>query len=80
MLYTNIEYTEAGNSEKIKKPANIDVYLTYESGDTIVQGDVNLRFCEGTYLNALQNLIKSLIAYPYPNSNLPFKFKVNGPK
>ena len=58
---TNIEYTEAGNSEKIKKPANIDVYLTYESGDTIVQGDVNLRFCEGTYLNALQNLIKSLI-------------------
>ena len=58
---TKILYKEPGEKKGIRRPVNIDVFLTYEQGDTRVTGDVNLRFCEGTYLNNLQNLIKKIL-------------------
>ena len=58
---TKILYKEPGQSKGIRRPVNIDVFLTYESGDTKVIGDVNLRFCDGTYLNSIQNLIKKIL-------------------
>lgn len=58
---TNILYKELGDKKGVKRPANITVFLTYEEGDSVISGDVNLRFTEGTYLNNLQNLIKKIL-------------------
>ncbi len=57
---TRIVFKERGK-KPVKRPANITVFMTYEPGDMIVAGDVNLRFTEGTYLNNLQNLIKKIL-------------------
>ena len=58
---TNILYKEPGETKGVKRPANITVFLTYEEGDTVITGDVNLRFCDGTYLTNLQNMIKKTL-------------------
>lgn len=58
---TNIEITDLETQSKTKKPAEVEVFLTYEAGDTIINGDVNLRFCEGTFLTNTQALIKSIL-------------------
>lgn len=50
---------------------SIVVYLTYtQDPETIVQGDVNLRTCDGTYLTSFQTLLKNVIG-----SKLDKKFK-----
>ncbi len=51
-----IQY-ELSNNEKIK------IYLNYiESNFTNIKGDVNLRHCEGTYLNTFQTMLKNSIS------------------
>ena len=64
----------------VYRPANILLFLTYEPGDTIIEGDVNLRFCEGTYLTNLQSLIKSILPGKLNKKfqNAPDRFLIEG--
>lgn len=56
-----MQVIEPGSKKIFNLPANIGVFLTYEPGETIILGDINLRFCEGTHLNSIINVIKSNI-------------------
>jgi len=75
-----IKVVEADTGKERLMPGNITVYITYEEGDTILMSDVNLRFCDGTHLNQLQSLIKTILPTKlggkYKNS--PERFLIEG--
>lgn len=55
----NMTVIEKETGKTYKLPANIIIYFTYEPGDTVTLGDVNLRLCDGTHINNTINVIKS---------------------
>lgn len=57
----NMPIVERATGKIFKMPADIDVFFTYEPGNTILLGDVNLRFCEGSHINSIVNIIKNNI-------------------
>lgn len=76
----SINCREVGNKNIIKKKVKIYVALTYEAGETILFGDVNLRFCEGTFLNNVQTVIKNNLPSKLDKKyqKLPDRFLIEG--
>lgn len=50
------------NQTDNKWNGSIKCFITYtDNSDTIILGDVNIRSCDGTYLNSFQTLLKNII-------------------
>lgn len=76
----NMTVVEPTTGKSFKLPGNISVFLTYEAGDTIIDGDVNLRFCDGTYLTSVQTAIKTILPSKLSKKfqNTPERFLIEG--
>lgn len=55
----NMKIIEPVTNKEFLLPASIKCFITYEPGETVILGDVNLRFCDGSYINNIINVIKS---------------------
>ena len=56
---TRMKVIEPVTNKEFVLPGSIIAFITYEPGETVITGDVNLRFCDGTYINNTINIIKS---------------------
>ena len=61
-------------------PGSIVAFITYEPGETVITGDVNLRFCDGVYINNVINIIKAnlLSKLDKKYSKTPERFLIEG--
>lgn len=61
-------------------PGSITAFVTYEPGETVITGDVNLRFCDGVYINNVVNIIKAnlLSKLDKKYSKTPERFLIEG--
>lgn len=71
---------DKATKKKFEKSASITVFLTYEAGDSISIGDVNLRSCDGTFITNLQTQIKNILPSKLDKkyTNVPDRFLLEG--
>lgn len=71
---------DSGTKKEMLMPADITVFFTYQPGETILTGDVNLRVCEGSHINTAVNIIKSNILNKLDKkyNNTPERFRIEG--
>lgn len=56
---TKMKVVEPVTNKEFVLPGSIVAFVTYEPGETVITGDVNLRFCDGVYINNVVNIIKA---------------------
>lgn len=77
---TKMKVVEPVTNKEFVLPGSIVAFITYEPGETVITGDVNLRFCDGVYINNVINIIKAnlLSKLDKKYSKTPERFLIEG--
>ena len=77
---TKMKVVEPVTNKEFVLPGSIVAFITYEPGETVITGDVNLRFCDGVYINNVVNIIKAnlLSKLDKKYSKTPERFLIEG--
>lgn len=77
---TKMKVVEPVTNKEFVLPGSIVAFVTYEPGETVITGDVNLRFCDGVYINNVVNIIKAnlLSKLDKKYSKTPERFLIEG--
>lgn len=77
---TKMKVVEPVTNKEFVLPGSIVAFITYEPGETVITGDVNLRFCDGVYINNVINIIKTnlLSKLDKKYSKTPERFLIEG--